>query len=376
MVHLQTFNIDYRTEFVRQFELIKVLIKKWDLGQLEIEKAELFKMTCRFFNMPQTFINILTENLDEELIAHLIHNKIILTYNLQEKYWELINSFIKKSRKKNTVLVSIFAFGSTETGWFPSEEFYNLNTAYIFNKFWRPLLVSKRDTWFYWKKRISPYSWTTKSDVILLSSLYLSHYYGAWNSFFLEEYMDISIRVPKKIFKNKFSEDSIEYIKKVLPAYEYLEWKFNEWTRYQYFYDNNRKLFRNYLINIPKNNIVLIKCLYYFIKASALWKYRFFWEEQVWLLFFTIDWLIKLLMEKFKLKKVKELSILLEKEYGMNNISILFERLNESRIWYVHPQNSVSNNWHMGFINKWDEIYDIIKELFDLYIFWKKIWNP
>lgn len=365
MVNIHAFNNIFKKEFTEQLDLIKKLINKWNKEKAEIEKIILFQMVCEFHNIPQSIIDLLIYIEDSRIYIDLVYNRFINKYYSRKECDKYDNIYIPNNLKK-WVSVNIYTLVNDNYNNYISEEFYYKNTWYIFNNNWKPLIISKWWNWFFWWKNQSDYTRITKSDVIFLSSLELSHFNKfSWHYF--KRYF--SIKVPKSIFKWNINKNVIEYIKYILPAYEFIN-NINHEKKYEYNYFVNRKLFNQFKNNIDSKNNILIKCLYYYIKASAISDNEMFQEEQLGLLYFALDWIIKLFMNKHKANKVNQVSNILVKEYWFYKIDWILEELYKDRVEYVHPVNDFSSDWCLKYSWSWYEIKEIIKDLLYIYILW------
>ncbi len=336
-----------------------------------------FDEACCHFDIPDFVIKKILK-INDPLINHNIIIEYLSFYQLnmsvgQFKCFEITKEATKKRYAKKSLCVEpLESFGTNNC--LPAKEIYNSLSAYTFINNNPYLLTITREGFFSQEKDefYSEQKWADKETSILIALINLSIEFG-WCDFFMS---DNSFYVPLGLCDYNvrvLNQKSIKRINETIELYEYVHKKVskskNEPQRnFIYKRDININKIKSLNKKIDRKNAVLVRCLYYFAKACAYTSHRMMMEESTALQLFCLDGLSKLLMKKYKIKKIQNLGTFLLKEFNCPYGEYLKE-LHDERTIYVHPSNIHGEYW----CPPWDAdtCYDtlpVVKDLMLIYL--------
>ena len=356
---------------------IEELEKSFKTRNFNKKYLNFFNEACHHLNIPDFVIKKILK-LNDPLINHNIIFKYLCIYQLnmsigQFKCFEITKEAMKKRcAKKSLCIEPLESFGRNSC--LPATEIYNSFSAYAFINNNPYLLTITRENLFFQEEDdfYSEQKWADKETSIFIALINLSIEFGRCD-FFLS---DNSFYIPLGLcdFNIKvLNQKNIHKISETIELYEFVNKKISE---------NKNDFQRNFIFKrdidikkikylnqrIDRKNAVLVRCLYYFAKACAYTSHRMMMEESTALQLFCLEGLSKLLMKKYKIKKIQNLGTFLLKEFNCPYGEYLKE-LHDERTVYVHPSNNHGEYW----CPPWDAdtCYDtlpIVKDLFLIYL--------
>jgi len=335
-----------------------------------------FLQACGFLEIPDHIIKdiykvgdpYLKDNIIWKYLSNFGLNMVFRDY----KCFEIDNNTKKKKYTPRSLQVEqLESFGMIN--YLPSKEIYTSQSAYSFiNNNPYLFTLSKDDLFSGEDDFYSEQKWADKETVILIALINLAVESG-WCTFFIG---DGGFSIPLGLYGfdlNNLTKGGLNKIEKIIELYKAVHDKTSEDNnelRRNFSYERNINIKKINILNkkIDRNNSILIRCLYYFAKACAFVPHRMMMEEATALQMFCLDGLSKLLMRKYKIKKIKSLGEFLQKRFNCPYGEYLKE-LHDERTIYVHPSNIHGDYW----CPPWDAdtCYDtlpVVRDLLLLYL--------
>lgn len=367
------FDSYYKKSFIDQIELVQKYYDTKNITLHEIELDNLLKKICLFNNMPQFLIDKIILKNDMTLYSELIWNKFILTYNLIDiKAWNhsIFSKTSQIGKDKNNYF-SVYCVLDEKYTSLPSIELFSENSAYIIHK-WIPYFITKNKNWLCieddWE--VSWQTLMTKDLNILLGCILLAANLKCTNIHLWER---LNVMLSDDVDYNNIN-DVVEDIKENKYIYEMI-YGLHSNVKYNFSNKITEEWFLTFLNVIDRDNHIFLKVLSYVYKSSLLAYNRTFYEESMWLILFALEWILKLLMEKYWINKVADIIPFLNKEFWLYDISDFIDELYDIRIEYVHAINNISDDWYLDTSIHYWEVSDIVWALIEIYLLENKSGN-
>ncbi|MDD3646072.1 MAG: hypothetical protein PHH06_01535 [Candidatus Gracilibacteria bacterium] len=368
-----TFTRYYKEKYIKQIKLIETYYKNNNTILWKKELDNLLTDICLYYGLSKLMIDKIILIGDYSLYSEIIYNKFILKYNLNDEVLSNNNTkFLNITNDKKDKYFHIYGIESNKNMSLPGEEFLIKKSGYIINR-GTPYFITESKTWLSIKDEdeISGNTGMIKDLNILLGCLLLSKNLRLPNINLKEGFV---IKLPNTIYKNKITKKTLNYIKENIYIYEYV-FNLHSTSQYNLNIEISKERFLKLYSLIDRDNHILLKILFYIYKSSLLYYNRIFFEESIGLLFFSLDGIIKLIMEKYDINKVKDVWGFLHENFGIIDLSDFIEELYDIRVEYTHAMNDISYDWCLNTNIHYYEIADIVGTLIEIYLYDKNLKN-
>lgn len=368
-----------RGELIETVDLLNQAIISNDKSFQELV-TQILETACSVFGISESNKNRLLNSFDVRLKYNIIEH--LLRQNEIFKYSHDLGFLNHLSRSRNTPfglwlgLVQLSPLGMCTL---PQNQIVLEKSAYVyFDKcpYLAWLTHTSQDSLF--DETSSEQGWISKPALILAASTILSLDCGI-----LSYYPITSLyMIPLRHYGLRIDKLNGNGLEQLIPLVEYYM-QINEDLYGRNIQINSMNFsFRDDLdVNTIKKiadilqsqNDVLMRCVYYYTKACAYSSMPMFMEEATALYYFSLDGMVKLLMEKLKLTSVDAFATFLHDELDCPYSEYLEECYDERTI-YVHPMNDFGEYWRPPWsADHCYETEDVVKDLINFYLFEKPL---